>query len=107
MLRLLVLAWETLAETDPQLLRERRDLLVNSMTLIGGINLMPQFLILILGSCLLIKLFLLARGVYDMDVMVSEFPSDPAVPIFLTVFPAIIFTNSYFLWNIFIRRLEP
>ena len=101
------MAWETLAEPDPQLLRERRGLLVNSMTLMDGVNLISGFLILILGSCLLIKLCLIARRVYDMDVTVSEFPPGPAVPIFLTVFPAVIFTSSHFLWNVFIRRLEP
>lgn len=106
-LRLLALAWETLAEPDPQLLRERRGLPVSSMTQTDGVNLIPGVLIHTLGSCLLIKLCLIARRVYDLDVMVSEFPPGPVVPISLTVFPVVIFTSSYFLWNVFIRRLEP
>lgn len=79
----------------------------DSMTKMNGVNLIPGLLILIMCSRLFITLCLIGRRVYDMGVMVLEFPAGPALPIFLTIFPAVIFTSSHFLWNAFIRRLEP
>lgn len=77
------------------------------MTQMNGVNLIPGLLFLILGSCLFIKSCLIAGGVYDVGVMLLEFYTGPALPVFLTVFPVFVFTNSHFLWNAFTRRLEP
>lgn len=87
--------------------KEKEGFASDSTTKMNGVNLIPRLLIPILGSCLFIKFCLIARGIYDMSVMVLEFPPGPALPILLTVFPAFIFTSSHFLWNSFIRRVKP